>query len=202
MSLFNVGLTLLAIIGGVASIIQIRIWILNWQDSRIDKFASVERHGLKLLEQVEADDFQPDFVLGIGRGGAFLAGWIAGNLGSVCIEVIDRRHQEQSTEPVDFPYLEEKIALLRKIHGEGAKVLVVEAAATRGNTFISFERARLRLAPDWVCRYAVLYEVDTNIARIDFLGRRLARTPPRYPWHNRVGYRRYLRRPDRERLAP
>ena len=199
MSSTDLVLASLALVGGIVSIIQLRLWLRNWQDNRIDRFASVERHGLKLLEAIETDGFQPDLVLGIGRGGAFLGGWLAGNLGSVAIEVIDRTHQEHATEPVIFPHLAEKLGLMIKIYGEYPRVLVVEAAATRGNTFISFEKARLQFAPEWKCRYAVLYEVDTNIARIDFSGRKLARTPPRYPWHKKIGYRRYLRRSERER---
>lgn len=193
MSWFDLAMASLAGMGGVVATVQLRLWIRNWTDGRVDTFAAIERHGLELLRRIEAAGFHPDFVLGIGRSGAFLAGWLAGNLGSVAIEVVDRMHQTDPTEPVEFPDIAERMRLLTKLYGQHAKVLIVEGAATRGNTFMSFEKVRRGHAGSWECRYAVLYEVETNIARIDFAARRLKSTPLRYPWHTTARYRSFLR---------
>ena len=196
MSLNDLGVEILAVLGGIAALIQLRLWIRNWQDSRVDQFASIERHALKLLEQIEESRFTPAVVLGIGRSGALVGGWLAGNLGTLPIEVIDRMHQV-SSDPVDYPNLQAKIDLMISIYGASAHVLVVEGAATRGNSFISFERSRRLIAPDWSCKYAVLYEVETNISHIDFAAKRLSRTPGKYPWHKRSGYKSFLRLSDK-----
>jgi len=193
MSVGNAILAVLATIGGIASIIQIRLWIQNWQNSRVDSFSAVERRGLDLLRQIKTDGFEPDFVLGLGRSGAFLGGWLAGNLGSVPIEVIDRIHKANATDPMEFPYCAEKIGLIRCIYGEDASVLVVEGATTRGTTFYQFEKIREQQAPYWKCRYCVLYEVDTSTFHTQFVGQRMNKAPIRYPWHKTPEYKDFIR---------
>lgn len=194
MSQFDWAMAALAALGSVVAVVQLRLWLRNWGDGRIDTFESVERNSLKLLAQIEAQGFRPDFVLGIGRSGAFLAGWLAGNLGTVSIEVVDRKHGTVPTQIVEYPHIEERLALLEQLYGKKARVLVVEGAATRGNSFIEFENLRRRHANEWDCRYAVLYEVDTNVATIHFVAKRLGRAPKRYPWHKTPRYRNFIRK--------
>lgn len=195
MTVFDLVLAVLAILGGVATVVQIRLWIIDWHAARIDNFSAIEKHGLRLLECVNRSEFVPDLILGIGRSGAFLGGWLAGNLGSIPIEVIDRVHKANSADPMDFPNFAEKIALLRAIHGDKARVLVVEGATTRGATLQNFERLRLAHVPDWMCRYAVLYQVDTAAFPAQFVGKSLGRAPLRYPWHKTPEYRHHIRPP-------
>ena len=194
MSVLNAVLAFLAVLGGIASTLQLRIWLRQWQESRIDQFASIERHGIRLLQRIKASGFRPDFVLGLGRSGAFVGGWLAGNLGSVPIEVIDRFHRGQSTEPMEFPHLHERLALLRKIHGDNAKVLVVEGATTRGGTFHHFQLLRQPIVPLWDCKFSVLYEVDTVDFHTDFVAKVLPKAPARYPWHKTAEYRDFIRK--------
>ncbi len=186
-------LIILGIIGGVVSLIQLALWAFSWRENRIDKFDRIERHGVKLLDQIKESDFKPDFVLGLGRSGALMGGWLAGNLGSVAIEVIDRVHQDQLSKTMTFPHIEEKLRLLKAIYGDSACVLVVEGAVTRGGTFQQFEILRKSLAPEWKCEYCALYEVDTSAFTSTFVGRYLKKAPTRYPWHTRADYKKYLR---------
>lgn len=43
----------------------------------------------KVLKEMDSHDYRPDLVLGVGRGGAIVAGMVAGNLGHVPLAVID-----------------------------------------------------------------------------------------------------------------
>jgi hypoxanthine phosphoribosyltransferase len=43
----------------------------------------------KLIADIHHRDYAPDLVLGVGRGGAILAGMLAGNLGDVPLAVVD-----------------------------------------------------------------------------------------------------------------
>ncbi|MGN6516387.1 MAG: hypothetical protein ACTHLR_11180 [Rhizomicrobium sp.] len=183
------------IVGGIASINQLRIWFVEWQEKRIDSFASIERHGIQLLKQIKESGFTPDFVLGLGRSGAFLAGWLAGNLGSLRIEVIDRIHKDDPSDPMEFPNAKEQLALLKKIHGEAARVLVVEGAATRGGTFYHFEKIRREYVPHWQCKCCALYRVDTANVRLEFFAQSLKAAPLKYPWHKTHEWRDFIRMP-------
>lgn len=183
-----------ALIGVIVGIIQLIKWYRERQEERIDTFALVEKYAIRLLEKIEADKFAPDFVLGLGRSGAFLGGWLAGNLGSIPIEVVDRIHGIGDTTLMKIPHGEHKIRLLKKIYGANAKVLVVEAATTRGTTFYQFQEVRGRIAPEWQCKFCVLYEVKSNWFPVDFVGKQIKQVPRRYAWHLRASYKKALER--------
>lgn len=88
---------------------------------------------------------------------------------------------------------EKKLDLLMEIYGNSAKILIVEGATTWGGTFHDFEILRKKYAPDWICKFAVLYEVDTCKFPISFHGRILDRAPIRYPWHKTAKYKTAIR---------
>jgi hypoxanthine phosphoribosyltransferase len=184
----------LAVLGGVVAVNQCRIWWDDWHKSRIDRFSAIERHGLEVMNRIKRAGYVPDVVLGLGRSGAFLGGWLAGNLGSLRIEVIDRVHKEGNVQLMDFPQMRERLEFLKEAYGPKANVLVVEGATTRGTTFYQFEQVRASVVPDWNCKFCVLYEVDTNMFEIDFVGKRLKSAPLRYPWHATEEYRKFIRR--------
>lgn len=183
-----------AILGAGATLYQCIIWWKEWSSKRIDHFGAIERHGVEVMNKVKRAGFRPDFVLGLGRSGAFLGGWLAGNLGSVRIEVIDRIHKEGNSQLMEFPNVEERMSMLKAVYGDTAKVLVVEGATTRGTTFYHFESYRAAMASQWECKYCVIYEVDTNMFQIDFVGKRLRAAPERYPWHATEDWQKFIRR--------
>jgi uncharacterized protein len=49
----------------------------------------MEKLVLKLIAEIHSCDYTPDLVLGVGRGGAILAGMLAGNLDHVPLAVVD-----------------------------------------------------------------------------------------------------------------
>ncbi len=188
------------IIGGLISLWQGMLWYLEWQESRIDTLASVDSNGLRLIEQIRRVGFQPDVVIGIGRSGAFLGGWIAGNLGSLPIDIVDRHHTDDPSNPANYTGIEQRIGLLRTLYGDTAKALIVEGATTSGVSLQQCSKHLKTFAPGWTCKYAVLYEVETSKFPTDFVARRIKRAPRRYPWHKTVDYKRYLRRGEKVSL--
>jgi|SRR5580658_3811419 hypoxanthine phosphoribosyltransferase len=184
------------VVGGLAAIFQFAIWTGQWLDSRLYGFSAVERHGVTLLDKIRQSSFKPDFVLGIGRSGAFLGGWLAGNLGSWPIEAIERFHSDDAMHPIDYPGGEGKIAYLKSVFGEDAKVLIVEGATTTGNTLRQCAILIQTCAPKWDCRYCVLYEVEVNKFPVNYVGRRLKKPPFRYPWHKTSAWKMFIRSGD------
>jgi hypoxanthine phosphoribosyltransferase len=189
------------VLGAIVSIYQAKIWVAEWRDRKIDSFSSIERHGVQLLHKISTSGFRPDFVLGLGRSGAFLGGWIAGNLGSIPIEVIDRIHKNDVDDPMDFPYVVEKFELLRRAYGDRAKVLVVEGATVRGATSRTFFKYKHHYASDWNCRFCVLYRVETSDFPVDFVAKMLKAAPRRFPWHRTGDYQDFIR-PSRNFIGP
>lgn len=181
-TVLNAVLVILALIGGIATLIQLGIWFRQWSGSRVHRITDFERHAMRLRENIKKSGFQPTFVLGIGRGGAFVAGWLAGNLGSLPIEVIDRAHSRKAGLAPTFDHGERKIALLREVHGDNAKVLVVEGADVTSRTFTKFREVVATAAPGWDCKYGALYTMAHNRAGLDFVAKRLRFVPKAFPW--------------------
>jgi hypoxanthine phosphoribosyltransferase len=182
------------VIGFVVGVIQLPLWYREWQRNRTDSFSAIERHGIQLLRKIRQSGYKPDFVLGLGRSGALIGGWLAGNLGSIRIEVIDRVHKEGKAQSMEFPHIDKRLQLLSAIYGQTAQVLVVEGATTRGTTFQEFETIRHAVLPKWDCRFCVVYEIDTNLFEMDFVGKRLPRAPESYPWHATDDYKKFIRK--------
>jgi hypoxanthine phosphoribosyltransferase len=191
--ILNWALLLFGLVGGIISIKQLADWLHEYRENRIDTFQSIERNAVKLIEKIQADGFNPQLVLGIGRSGALLGGWIAGNLGSIPIQVIDRAFKEEEGTTVEYPYATEIFAMLRRKYGEGTRVLVVEGASTTGSSLITFSKIRKQEVPDWNCRYAVLYEVESTRFPCQYVALHINRAPKRYPWHKTVHYASHLR---------
>jgi hypoxanthine phosphoribosyltransferase len=188
----NVLVIAITLLGAVIGVIQLRKWYVEYEERRVDNFASVEKDAIRLLEKIEASNFQPHFVLCLGRSGAFLGGWLAGNLGSLPIELLDRHFLENDSTMMSFPNAEAKIKLMEKLYPRDAQVLVVEGATTTGTTFFEFQKLRKKAAPNWQCKSCVLYEVKSNRYALDFVAKRIKEVPHGYAWHRRGKYRRAM----------
>ncbi|MBS0385298.1 MAG: hypothetical protein JSS00_08105 [Proteobacteria bacterium] len=179
---------LATIAGGVVAIVQLRIWLRNASESRIDRFVDIERHGLRLRTTIKRSGFEPAFVLGIGRSGAFLAGWLAGNLGSLRVEVMDRIHSREAGHLPYYPEAAERLEFLKRIHGDSAKVLIVEGASATGRSIAEMRALLKSNAPNWNCRFAVLYDVLAGNSGVDFSAREIKTAPRLFPWHKSDDY--------------
>lgn len=177
------------VLGGIAAIAQIVIWIRNYFDDRVEPFSSIERNGVRLLDQITASGFRPDFVLCLGRSGALVGGWLAGNLGVEHIGLIDRIVQDDATKPMEFPAARELLEAWKKLYGEGAKILVVQGAATRGQTYINFRKLQQELVGQWNCKFCAMYKIETADAKLDYCARTLKHAPKKYPWKHTSAWR-------------
>ena len=183
----------LALLGGVMSGWELFRRFNEWREHRIDTFASIEKNALKLLDQVDADEFNPTVVIGIGRSGAFLGGWLAGNLGSLPISVFERRFKADKGGPPDFADFERNVETLDELFTDKKTALVVQGASTSGSTLREFEQKRQQFMPDWEVKYCVLYNVDTAAFPVDYVAKVLKVAPKKFPWHKRAAYKKYMR---------
>lgn len=174
------------------SITTLVLRLKKWLNERPYGFGSVRRVTLGLLDRIDKSGFKPDMVLGIGRSGAFVGGLIAGGLGSLPIEVIERFHTDGQGSFVTFPNHERKMELLKAIYGEEANVLVVEGLSFRGVTLHGFADIKKSLAPGWTCKYAVIFRSRGSSFKCDFVGKSVSHEPRRYPWHIRKEYRDFI----------
>ena len=90
--LLNIAAFLFGGIGTVAASIQLYRWRREWIIGRSIDFAGMETLILELKNIISGQNFTPDFVLGIGRSGAILGGFMAGCLEAIPVEVMERTH--------------------------------------------------------------------------------------------------------------
>jgi hypoxanthine phosphoribosyltransferase len=180
-----------SIIGIIASIYGVFKFIQKWKSRKIRNFTDFERDLIRLLKRINKENYSPDIVLGIGRSGALVGGWLAGNLGSKPIEIIERLHTEKCF--YDFLHINKKINFIKESYGSDISVLVVQGATANGGSFSAFEGIQKELAPDWKVKYAVVYEVDSCRFDIPFEGMVIDKIPEKYPWHWDDKYQKAIR---------
>ncbi len=188
----NLILILLTAIGAVAGIVAVLPIIKHllgptWKDAF--------RMARKVLEDIEQSNWEPTLVIGIGRSGCIWGGWLAGNLGSKPILGIDVWYdQTEEGRKVHFRGAKQVLSALEEFSKLGNNILLVEGAASIGQTLTCFlERFSDQLGP-WKIKKAVLYKNPAAAIDIEFVGRPLERWPKRFPWHDRRGkWRRFLR---------
>lgn len=96
----------LAVLSALASAVTLYLFLERLKDRRQFGWKHVERLVKKLLSDIQRQDYKPDIVLGVGRGGAILAGMLAGNLGHLPLAVVDTvldRSSSINTATVRFP---------------------------------------------------------------------------------------------------
>jgi hypoxanthine phosphoribosyltransferase len=124
--------------------------------------------GHELAVQVAADGFQPDLILGIARGGLFLAGSLAYALNVKNVHVMNVEFytgvDERLPMPVMLPPVPQAVDLA------GSRVLIADDVADTGAT--------LKLVHDFCgehvadVRCAVLYEKPHTQVRCEYVWRR------------------------------
>ena len=85
----------LSVFGAVAAILTVILFVDQFKDRTGFGWRHVDRLIKKLLREMRLRGYSPDLVLGVGRGGAIVAGMIAGNIGLVPLAVLDTelRHE-------------------------------------------------------------------------------------------------------------
>lgn len=87
-------LGLATVIGGVAGVTQ--LWDRYQRQRGHITWKTVERGVVKLIKLIREDNFQPDVIVGLGRGGSIIGALLSGNLGVIPFTAIDRRYHWES----------------------------------------------------------------------------------------------------------
>lgn len=131
--------------------------VLTWSDYGT---ASVE-----LAQKVADDGYQPDLILGIARGGLFLAGSIGYSLAVKNLFVMNVEYYTGVDERLDVPVV--LPPYLDLVDLGDSKMLVVDDVADTGNT--------LKLVDEFCkgnvgeVRTAVLYQKPKSVVQCDYI---------------------------------
>ena len=130
-----------------------------------------------LAEQAAAEGYQPDFILGISRGGLLVAGALAYTLGVKNTFTMSVEFYTGVDERLDMPMILPPVPSLVDLHE--ARVLVADDVADTGQTLV--------LVRDFLegkvaeVRMAVLYEKPRSTVRCEYVWERTDRWIV-FPW--------------------
>jgi len=130
-----------------------------------------------LAEQVAADDFRPDFILGISRGGLLVGGALAYALGVKNTFTMSVEFYTGIDERLEMPMILPPIPHLVDLHE--ARVLIADDVADTGQTLV--------LVKDFLegkvgeVRIAVLYEKPRSVVQSEYVWERTDRWIV-FPW--------------------
>lgn len=131
----------------------------------------------ELAEIVAADDYQPDIVLAIARGGLFLGGSLAYELSVKNCYVMNVEYYTGVDERLAFPVI--LPPPLDLVDLGDAKVLIADDVADTGHTLALVREFCLEQVSD--VRTAVLYEKPHSEVQCDYVWRRTDRWI-NFPW--------------------
>ena len=121
-----------------------------------------------LAEQVAADGFRPDFILGISRGGLLVAGALAYTLGVKNTFTMSVEFYTGVDERLDMPMILPPVPHLVDLHE--SRVLIADDVADTGQTLV--------LVKDFLegkveeVKIAVLYEKPRSVVKCEYVWRR------------------------------
>jgi hypoxanthine phosphoribosyltransferase len=130
-----------------------------------------------LAEQVAADGFRPDFILGISRGGLLVAGALAYALGVKNTFTMSVEFYTGIDERLDMPMILPPVPHLVDLHE--SRVLVADDVADTGQTLVLVKEF-LEGKVDEV-KIACLYEKPRSIVHCDYVWERTDRWIV-FPW--------------------
>jgi hypothetical protein len=130
-----------------------------------------------LAEQVVADGFRPDFILGISRGGLLVAGALAYALGTKNTFTMSVEFYTGVDERLELPMILPPVPDLVDLHE--ARVLIADDVADTGQTLV-LVKDFLEGKVDEV-RIAVLYEKSRSVVRCEYVWSRTDRWIV-FPW--------------------
>ena len=122
----------------------------------------------ELAQQIADDDYQPDMILAIARGGLFCAGSLGYALSVKNLYVMNLEYYTGIAERLDVPVM--LPPYLHKIDLTDAKILVADDVADTGHTL----KAVHEFCQDVVAesRTAVLYEKSHSLVKCDYVWKR------------------------------
>lgn len=126
------GPILFGIIGLIATILKV---YSVWVNIRVLEWKSLEKYTKKVIKSMAKENYEPDMIVGIGRGGAILASLLSGNMvrkntkKNITIYCIDRiyKWEDDHRTEVENPYIQYEIF-------EGLHILLVAGDVVSGKT--------------------------------------------------------------------
>ncbi len=120
---------------------------------------------VELAKQVADDGYKPDLILGIARGGLFLAGSLGYSLSVKNLFVMNVEYYTGVDERLEVPVV--LPPYLDLVDLEGSKMLVVDDVADTGNTLKlvdEFSKGKVGEV-----RTAVLYQKPKSVVQCDYI---------------------------------
>jgi hypoxanthine phosphoribosyltransferase len=147
---------------------DVREW-MTWGDlgTAVDELAAA----------IDADDWRPDAVLALARGGLPLGGALAYALGVKSMATLNVEFYTGVDERLDEPLILPPVPDLSLLRTE--RLLVVDDVADTGRTLALARDFCAGQGPD--VRTAVLYEKPSSVVRCDWVWRRTDRWI-NFPW--------------------
>jgi hypothetical protein len=114
------------ILGGVVAALE--VWKVVQERQGRFGWHRVTAAVKRLIVKIQQANFQPDLVVGLGRGGFVVAGMLSGNLGIVTLAGLDRRYLWEGQ------HRQVKIVDLGSLNVTGKKILLIVAEPYTGET--------------------------------------------------------------------
>jgi hypoxanthine phosphoribosyltransferase len=178
-TLLTIAATVISVVGSVCTIV---LFAQVLRDRDRITWRVVESAMKKVLADLNKIDYKPDVVIGVGRGGAIVAGMLAGNLGHVPLFVVDTvldRSKRQSEARVRYPNLCPEV--------KDKDVLVSVGELYSGEDLKAVVRYIEEQDPAEI-RTMSLFSHPAASIRPDFLGKQ-TRRPLGAPWRITEAYR-------------
>ena len=133
----------------------------------------------RIAQQVEADSWKPDFLVGVGRGGLVPAAYLSHRTGITMLSV------DHSSG--DAAFADELLAKLAAKSREGARILIVDDINDSGSTIVHLRRVLAEHGcSEPHIRVAVLVNNVRSRARAEYAGRDMDRSEDKswfvFPW--------------------
>ncbi len=122
----------------------------------------------ELAASIADDDYQPDMILAIARGGLFAAGSLGYALSVKNLYVMNLEFYSGVDERLDVPIM--LPPYLDKLDLTGAKVLVADDVADTGHTLKTVHEFCQDVVAE--SRTAVLYEKSHSLVKCDYVWKR------------------------------
>ena len=132
-----------------------------------------------LSRQIIESDWQPDFIIGVGRGGLVPAVYISHHLDMPMLSI------DHSARVAGFA--DELLAKIAKMSAAGSRLLIVDDINDSGSTihYIRDVLVKTGCAPDNL-RFAVLITNTRSCAKVDYWADQIDRTEDKrwfvFPW--------------------
>lgn len=129
-----------------------------------------------VIEKMNKDRWNPDLIIGSGRGGAICAGIIGTRITKKALKVVDCQFKWKNKERITTI----DTSCLKKKDIEGKQIFIVEAARQTGETYKLIEKALNCHKPSVIKSFALIFQENAP-SKPDYFVYHLAYVP-KPPW--------------------